>query len=234
MSQSKHVNGVLGAQTAQWGQNSWDAPKLHLRKLCGNCWEETAGERNEGRARGGRQMASSAVSTLTGRQARKKMQQQPLQMTPWETGVATQDTNSTAWTLQREPDSHLHCQRKGYFWKMGPSLWFNSLTNPRKRGFSPGKAVWFRLRLHFGLDPLSLCFLTFLLTHSHVYTNTHSHNRINSVSISSLDEVESNKQDGMRMFPASVQYIKLTEQTNAMVSICQGCTTFYWIPLDKL
>lgn len=28
-------------------------------------------------------------------------------------------------------------KRKGYFWKMGPTSWFNSLTNPRKRGFSP-------------------------------------------------------------------------------------------------
>lgn len=101
-----------------------------------------------------------------------KMQQQPLQMTPWETGVATHNTNFTAWTLWWEPDSHLHCQRKGYFWKMGLSPWFNSLTNPRKRGLSPGEAVWFRLRLHFSLDLLSFSFLTFTQTHIHMCTRS--------------------------------------------------------------
>lgn len=129
----------------------------------------------------------------------EKMQQQPLQMTPWETGVATHDTNSTARTLRWEPDSHLYCQRKGYFWKMGPSPWFNSLTNPRKRGLSPREAVWFRLRLHFGLDLLSSSLLTFTQTLCHVST---THAEINSVSISSPDGEGSNKKRGVRMFPA--------------------------------
>lgn len=100
-------------------------------------------------------MATSTVSMLieTGRPG--KMQQQLPQMTPRENGVATRNTNSAARTEQWEPDSHLLCQRKGYFWKMGPSPWFNSLTIPRKRGLSPWEAPWFRLRLHFGLDLLS-------------------------------------------------------------------------------
>lgn len=45
-------NVVLGVHTVHWGQNSWDALKIHLRKLCGNCREQTAGERNQGCERG--------------------------------------------------------------------------------------------------------------------------------------------------------------------------------------
>lgn len=72
----------------------------------------TAGERNEERERGGRQMEVQAW----------RMQQQTLQMTPCETGVVVNDTNSTARTLQLEPDSHLHCQTERLLLKNGAHI----------------------------------------------------------------------------------------------------------------
>lgn len=162
--------------------------------------------------RGGRQMASSTVSTLSQAGRTGKMQPQSLQMTPWETGVVTHGTNSAARTLQREPDSHLHCQRKGYFWKMGPLLWFNSLTNPRKRGFSPGEAMWFRLRLHFGLDLLTVSSLNFTQTHARMCTTRTRRSPNDSFSVSPPNEVRRNGR-GMRMFLK--KYLQYTaEQTN--------------------
>ena len=109
----------------------------------------------------------------------EKMLQNSLQMTPWETGVATHDTNSTARTLRWEPDTHLHCQRKGYFWKMGPSPWFNLLTNPRKRGLFPRQAVWFRDH--------TLVWIFSLSPHVHIDTHGHKHTQIISIFIPSWD-----------------------------------------------
>lgn len=147
--------------------------EMHQKYIKGHCVGTAAKrllrrETREARGEGGRWLPP--LWAHWGRQAGRsgKMQEQSLQMTPWETGVVTHNTNSTAWTLHWEPDSHLHCQRKGYFWKMGPSSWFNSLTNPRKRGFSPREAMWFRLRLHFGLDLLSFSSLTFTQIHTPV------------------------------------------------------------------
>lgn len=143
-------------------------------------------------------MATSTVSTLieTGRPG--KMQQQLLQMTPRENGVATHNTNSTARTVQWEPDSHLLCQRKGYFWKMGPSPWFNSLTNPRKRGLSPWEAVWFRLRLHFGSD-LHSSLPRLILTQT-IKSRVRADIQINSILISSPVQVAFRGR--VRRFPA--------------------------------
>lgn len=142
-------------------------------------------------------MATSTVSSLIETGGPGKMQQQLLQTTPRENGVATHNTNSTARTVQWEPDSHLLCQRKGYFWKMGPSPWFNSLTNPRKRGLPPWEAVWFRLRLHFGLDlHSSLLRLALMQT---IKSRVRADIQINSVPISPPVQVAFRR---MRKFPS--------------------------------
>lgn len=125
-------NGQIVPDYVVWVNILYSGTRIHEMHhkyvkgwLCGNCWEAADG-------------LLHCEHTETGRQA-WKTKQQPLQMTPWETGVTKHDTNSTARTLQWEPDSHLYCQQKGYFWKMGPSPWFNSLTNPRKKCLSLGR-----------------------------------------------------------------------------------------------
>lgn len=156
------------------------------------------------------------------------MQQQPLQMTPWETGVATHNTNFTARTVWWEPDSHLHCQRKGYFWKMGPSPWFNSLTNPRKRGLSPREAVWFRLRLHFSLDLLSFSILTFTQTRSHVCTHFDKF-YFNFIMEWSTEDTKRSENVSWKTFMFNIYW---TKQTQPWFSYAGGAAHFHashWI-----
>lgn len=59
-------------------------------------------------------------------------------------------------------------KRKGYFWKMGPTSWFNSLTNPRKRGFSPlgDNVIQTEIRLQLGSS---------LFLHPHFCTHAPAH-----------------------------------------------------------
>lgn len=50
------------------------------------------------------------------------------------------------------------------FEKWGPHHDLIHWLAPGRGAFPPGEAVWFRLRLHFGLDLLSFPFLTFMQT----------------------------------------------------------------------
>lgn len=80
-------------------------------------WELVGRELRNVRGEGGRWREDAAIS----RQA-WRMQQQGPQMTPCETGGVVNDTNSSARTLQRGPDSHLHCQTKRLLLKNGAHI----------------------------------------------------------------------------------------------------------------
>ncbi len=56
------------------------------------------------------------------------------------------------------------------FEKWGPHRDLIHWLTPGRGAFPPGEAVWFRLRLHFGLDLLSFSFLTFTQSHAHKHT----------------------------------------------------------------
>lgn len=121
------------ARVVQKGQNSRDAPKIHLKTLCGDCWGEKW-RMWEGREADGL-LHCESKQLSAGRPA--KCSNSPYKWHParpvssWTTLIPSLGLNSESQTPTYT------VKRKGYFWKMGPTLWFNSLTNPRKRGFSP-------------------------------------------------------------------------------------------------
>lgn len=156
------------ATVVQKGQNSWDAPKIHLRTLCGNCWGEKW-RMWEGREADGL-LHGKNTQLSAGRPG--KCSNSPYKWHPARP-VLSWTTLIPALGLYSESQTPTYTvKRKGYFWKMGPTSWFNSLTNPRKRGFSPPwEGMWFRLRLHFSSDLPSFSILTF--THTCTHTLMH-------------------------------------------------------------
>lgn len=92
--------------------------KYILRTLCGNCRGE---EMKDARGEGGRWPPPARERAAISGQA-WKTHRRSLQMTPCETGVVVNDTNSTARTLQWEPDTHLHCQTERLLLKNGARI----------------------------------------------------------------------------------------------------------------
>lgn len=117
------------------------------------------------------------------------------------------------------------------FEKWGPHRDLIHWLTPGRGASPPGEAVWFRLRLHFGLDLLSFSFLTFSRTHIHM--RIHSDKlHFNFIMEWSIKEAKGSENVSWMRFMFNIH---LTKQTNtAMVSIYQRCTTFQCIPLDKL
>ena len=152
-------------------------------------------------------MASSTVCTLTqaGRPG-KKCSNSPYKWHPER--LVSQRT-----TLIPMPGLHGQSLTPTYtvngkvtFEKWAPHCDLIHWLTPGRRGFSPGGggAIETEITLHFGLDLHSASFLTFTQTHCQwhwVHTHQHTHTGINSNSISSWDEVGSNKQGGVRMHP---------------------------------
>lgn len=104
------------------------------------------------------------------------------------------------------------------------------------RRASPGEAVWFRLKLHFGLDLLSFPFFTFTKTHNHMHMRARTHlDKFHFnffMGWSRKQQAQKSENVSWRRFMFNREMIKQTNTVTAY--ICQGCTTSQYISPDKL